>query len=96
MSSVRSYLGNLLPDTDTDVLQRRGSPDRVRQLEEDVETLSMIVRGLIDLLVQKKAATREELRRLLMAIDVSDGKTDGTAMRIPTGRPDERPTRRKK
>lgn len=96
MSSVRSYLGNLLPDMDTDVLHRGGGTDRVKQLEEDVENLSMILRAVIDLLVQKKSITREDLRRLLMAIDQSDGATDGTAMRIPTGRSDERAGKKRK
>ncbi len=97
MGRARAYLGNLFPDIDIDRLDAKaGADDRIRSLEDDVERLSMAVRALSDLLVKKKCITHVELRDLIAAIDAADGTTDGTSMRIPTGRPDDAKKKSKK
>ena len=97
MSRVRLYLGNFLSEANFDPLDIPKGGDaessRVKLLEDDIEKLSMVVRALIDAVVRKNLLTREQIRTLVREIDESDGMHDGTARRVPMGRPGEKKPR---
>ena len=92
MTRARSYLGNLFPEEDFDqsdlnLASPRRSPDvRVAALEQDVERVCMVLRALIDSLVQKKVVTPTELKRLILEIDKSDGLVSGGTTVVPVRR----------
>jgi hypothetical protein len=92
MTRARSYLGNLFPEEDFDQSDLTlGSPGRssdahIAALEQDVERICMVLRALIDSLIQRKIVTPQELKRLILEIDKSDGLVSGGTTVVPVRR----------
>jgi hypothetical protein len=92
MTRARSYLGNLFPEEDFDQSDLTlGSPRRspelkVAALEQDAERICMVLRALIDALVQRKIVTPQELKALVLEIDKSDGLVSGGTTVVPVRR----------
>lgn len=92
MTRARYYLGNLFPEEDFDqaepiVGEAAKSPEaRIADLEEDAERLCTVLRALVDALVQKKIVSKQELKRLILEIDKSDGTVSGGTTVVPVRR----------
>jgi len=92
MTRARSYLGNLFPEEDFDQSDLTlGSPGRsaearIAALEQDAERICMVLRALIDALVQKKIVSPQDLKRLILEIDKSDGLVSGGTTVVPVRR----------
>lgn len=92
MTRARSYLGNLFPEEDFDQSDLtlgspgRSSDARVAALEQDAERICMVLRALIDSLVQRKIITPQDLKRLILEIDKSDGLVSGGTTVVPVRR----------
>ena len=92
MTRARSYLGNLFPEEDFDQsdltlgASDRGPEAKVAALEQDMERVCMVLRALIDALVQKKIVSPQDLKRLILEIDKSDGLVSGGTTVVPVRR----------
>ena len=92
MTRARSYLGNLFPEEDFDQSNLTGEPPkstpeaRIAALEQDVERVCMTLRALIDGLVQRKLISPQDLKRLILEIDKSDGLVSGGTAVVPLRR----------
>ncbi len=100
MTRARSYLGNLFPEEDFDQsdltlgASGRGSDARLAALEQDVERICMVLRALVDALVQRKIISPQDLKRLILEIDKSDGLVSGGTQVVPVRRQAiEKPTK---
>jgi len=100
MTRARSYLGNLFPEedfdqSDLDLGSPRRTPEaRVAALEQDAERICMALRALIDALVQRKIVSPQDLKRLILEIDKSDGLVSGGTAVVPVRRQAiEKPTK---
>jgi len=85
-------LGNLFPEEDFEVPDpgssaSRETPEaRIVALEKDVEAVCMTLRALIDGLVQQKLISPQDLKRLILEIDKSDGLVSGGTTVVPVRR----------
>jgi hypothetical protein len=92
MTRARFYLGNLFPEEDFDqpdllpAVQRKGAEARIAALEEDAERICMVLRGLVDSLIQKKIISPTDLKQLILEIDKSDGLVSGGTTVVPVRR----------
>jgi hypothetical protein len=91
MTRARYYLGNLFPEEDFDhseptLGQAKDVETRLADLEEDAERVCVVLRALVDALVQKKILSKQELKRLILEIDKSDGNVSGGTSVVPVRR----------
>lgn len=52
---------------------------RVAELEDDLGRVTLLLRSLADVVVQKGVVTREELQQVATRLDAEDGEVDGRA-----------------
>ncbi len=92
MTRARYYLGNLFPEEDFDQADislgagTKSIEGRVREVEEDAERVCMVLRALVDALVQRKIISKQDLKRLILEIDKSDGLVSGGTTVVPVRR----------
>ena len=92
MTRARYYLGNLFPEEDFDLPDlalgtgNKSLEARVAAAEQDAERICMVLRALVDALVQRKIITPQELKRLVLEIDKSDGLVSGGTTVVPVRR----------
>lgn len=92
MTRARYYLGNLFPEEDFDQAEPtlgdapKDLEARIADLEEDAERVCVVMRALVDALVQKKILSKQELKRLILEIDKSDGTVSGGTTVVPVRR----------
>ncbi|HEU4339767.1 MAG TPA: hypothetical protein VFS19_06835 [Planctomycetota bacterium] len=91
MTRARSYLGNLFPEEDFDqsdpnLALRKSADNRIGALEQDAERICMVLRALIDALVQRKIISPQDLKSLILEIDKSDGLVSGGTTVVPVRR----------
>jgi hypothetical protein len=85
-------LGNLFPEEDFDQSDltlgspRRSSEARIAALEQDMERICMVLRALVDALIQRKIISPPDLKRLILEIDKSDGLVSGGTTVVPVRR----------
>jgi len=92
MTRARYYLGNLFPEEDFDQAEPtlgdapKDLEARIADLEVDAERVCVVMRALVDALVQKKILSKQELKRLILEIDKSDGTVSGGTTVVPVRR----------
>lgn len=85
-------MGNLFPEEDFDQSDltlgspRRSSETRIAALEQDAERICMVLRALIDALIQRKIISPPDLKALILEIDKSDGLVSGGTTVVPVRR----------
>lgn len=57
--------------------RQAAAEDRIADLEDDVARLTLVTMTMMEMLVRKGIATREELSALVAEIDALDGELDG-------------------
>jgi hypothetical protein len=57
--------------------RHRSHEEEIDELRADVARLALLARSLAEVCVDKGALTREELKRKMLDLDLSDGRADG-------------------